>query len=77
MSSIALLVDELYREEVARARATDPVEKLLEGPRLFERSCRLMADGIRHQYPDLDEAGVDTLLAARLQVSERLNGRDR
>lgn len=77
MSSIAELVERLYREEVARARATDPVEKLLEGPRLFERSCRLMADGIRHQCPDLDQAGVDSLLAARLRVSERLNGRDR
>ena len=43
-----------------------PEEKLLEGPRLFERACRVMADGIRHQHPELDEAGVRALLAARL-----------
>lgn len=66
MSSIGALTDELYREEVARARVMKPEEKLLEGPRLFERACRVMADGIRHQHPELDEAGVRALLAARL-----------
>ena len=66
MSSIPALTDELYREEVARARVMAPEEKLLEGPRLFERACRLMADGIRHQHPELDEVGVRALLAARL-----------
>ena len=66
MSSIVTLADALYGEEVARARAMQPGEKLLEGPRLFERACRLMADGIRHQHPDLDDAGVRALLAARL-----------
>jgi hypothetical protein len=66
MPSIANLADVLYREEVARARAMSPEDKLLEGPRLFERACRVMRDGIRHQHPDLDEAGVMTLLRARL-----------
>jgi hypothetical protein len=66
MSSIVGLTDELYREEVARARVIQPEEKLLEGPRLFERACRVMADGIRHQHPELDEAGVRALLASRL-----------
>lgn len=66
MSSIGALIDELSREEIARARIMTPEEKLLEGPRLFERACRVMADGIRHQHPDLDEAGVRALLAARL-----------
>ena len=66
MSSIVALTEELYREEVARARAMRPEDKLLEGPRLFERACSVMADGIRHQHPELDEAGVRALLAARL-----------
>jgi hypothetical protein len=60
------LADALYREEVQRARAMAPTDKLLEGPRLFERACRLMADGVRHQYPDLDDAGVAALVRARL-----------
>ena len=41
-------------------------DKLLEGPRLFDRACRLMADGIRHAHPSLDDAGVEALLVARL-----------
>lgn len=68
------LVDALYREEVERARAMSPADKLLEGPRLFARACRLMADGIRHQHPKLDEAAVAALVRARL---ERLRTLDR
>jgi hypothetical protein len=66
MPSIATLAGALYTEEVARARAMRPEEKLLEGPRLFERACRVMADGIRHQHPELEDAGIWALLAARL-----------
>lgn len=50
----------------------DPEEKLLAGPRLFARAIRLMADGIRHAHPELDEAGVERLLAERLQRLRRL-----
>ena len=39
MPSIAALADVLYREEIVRARAMPPEDKLLEGPRLFERAC--------------------------------------
>ncbi len=70
--SIPALAEILYREEIARARAMAPADKLLEGPRLFERTCRVMADGIRHQRPDLDEEGVRALLAARLRDSGRV-----
>ena len=66
MQTIAILAGVLYREEIARARAMSPEDKLLEGPRLFERSCRVMRDGIRHQHPELDDAGVLALLRARL-----------
>ena len=66
MESIAVVADVLYREEVVRARAMAPEDKLLEGPRLFERACRVMCDGIRHRHPDLDDAGVQALLASRL-----------
>ena len=66
MSSIARLADRLYAEEIARARAMDPADKLLEGPRLFDRACRLMADGIRQQHPELDADGVRALLVSRL-----------
>ena len=72
MESIASLADVLYREEVARARAMSLEDKLLEGPRLFERACRVMCDGIRHQHPDLDDAGVMALLRERLDLVSAL-----
>ena len=72
--SIAALADVLYREEVVRARAMPPEDKLLEGPRLFERACRMMCDGIRYQHPDLDEAGVLAILCERLDRVSALEG---
>jgi hypothetical protein len=75
MLSIVALTDELYREEIARARAMTPEEKLFEGPRLFERACRVMADGVRHQHPGLDDAGVEALIAARLARLETIESR--
>ena len=72
MSFIVALADALYREEVARARSMAPGDKLLEGPRLFDRACRLMAEGIRHQHPELDDQGVRTILAARLARLHKL-----
>ena len=74
MSATKVLVDALYREEIARARAMPPAEKLLEGPRLFERARRIMIDGIRQYHPHLDDAGVLALLAERLH---RLHALDR
>ena len=66
------LIDELYRERVCRARETPPEEKLLAGPRGFERSCRIMADGIRDQFPDADEHRVREILTERLALIRRL-----
>jgi hypothetical protein len=50
----------------SRARVMSDADRLLAGPRLFERACQVMADGIRHAHPDLDEAGVAALLKRRL-----------
>lgn len=66
MASFTALADLLYREEVARARAMRSDEKLLEGPRLFDRACRLMADGVRHRHPDLDDQAVLAKVAEQL-----------
>jgi len=71
-SSTSRLASALAREEVERARAMSPEDKLLEGPRLFERVCRVMRDGIRHQHPELDEAGVERLLRRRLDLADAL-----
>jgi hypothetical protein len=66
------LIDDIYRKRVLRARETPPEEKLLDGPRLFEMSCRIMADGIRHEFPDADEQQVQAILKERLALLRRL-----
>lgn len=66
------LIDQLYREEVLRARAMPPEEKLLAGPRLFDIVCRRMAAGVRHEYPDADEARVQEIVRDRLRLARRL-----
>ena len=71
--SLGTLADALYREEVARARAMRPEDKLLEGPRLFDRACRLMADGIRHRHPELDEHSVLARLHEQLNRLQSLD----
>ena len=62
------LIDELYREEVERARRMSPEDKFFGGARLFERSCRIMADGIRSQFPDADGRRVQEILRERLDL---------
>jgi hypothetical protein len=66
------LADELFRERVRRAREMSPEEKLMDGPRLFNLACKIVADGIRHQYPDADEQQVQKLLAERVALMRRL-----
>jgi len=64
--------DALYREEVLRARVRPPEKRLLDGIRLFEQSCRIMEDGIRHQYPRASPAEVRRVLSERLALIRRL-----
>ena len=66
------VVDDLLRERVERARAMSPEEKLLAGPRLFERSCRIMADGLRHEHPEASEEQIQELLRQRLELVRKL-----
>ena len=66
------LLDAIYRERIVRARETPPEEKLLDGPRLFDLSCRIMLDGIRDQFPDADEKQVQEILTKRLELLRRL-----
>src|SRR5262245_40319065 len=66
------LIDELYREQVLRARATPPEQKILDGPRLFEFACQIMTDGIRDENPGVDEHQVKEILAKRLDLLRRL-----
>ncbi len=66
------LIDDLFRERVLRARQESPEEKLLDGPRLFDMCCRIVADGIRNQFPDADEQRVQEILVQRIALMRRL-----
>jgi hypothetical protein len=66
------LADELYREDILRARAMSPELKLLAGAHLFDRVCRIMCDGIRHEFPDANEEQVRHILRQRLALARRL-----
>lgn len=70
---LAAVAEALYLEEVAGARATRPDDKLLEGLRLFERACRVMADSVRHRHPDLDEQAVHLKVAEQLSRLQALD----
>lgn len=65
----------LFQEEVARAKATPPGERLLEGPRLFDRACALMKAGIRHRHPDANEDDVLQRLLDQLDTIRQLEVR--
>lgn len=66
------LIDALYRDRVRAARAMKPEDKLLAGARLFDRTCRIMSDGIRDEFPDAGEQRVREILAERLALARRL-----
>ncbi|HEV3343602.1 MAG TPA: hypothetical protein VG125_24735 [Pirellulales bacterium] len=70
------LIDDLFLDKVRAARAMSPQDKLLAGPRLFERSCRIMLDGLRDENPDADESRLQQLLHERLDRWLRLEGED-
>jgi hypothetical protein len=69
------LVDDIYRERVLRARRTLPEVKFFDGPELFERACKIMAAGVRDQFPDADDLKVQEILRQRLEITRRLERR--
>jgi hypothetical protein len=66
------LDDQLYRDDVLAARVMTPEEKLLAGPQLFDFACRIALDGIRNQFPDVDEQRIRQILAERVELGRRL-----
>ncbi len=68
-------LDPLYRDDVLRARRLSPSDKLLEGPRLFDFSCRIMLDGLRDRSPHLSDAELQARLHLMLDTVRRLEQR--
>ncbi|MCK4341053.1 MAG: hypothetical protein KAY37_04940 [Phycisphaerae bacterium] len=67
-----VLIDALYREEVAHARAMSIEEKLRAGGELFDEVCERMRAGIRSQFPDADGENVEQILRRRLDIIRHL-----
>lgn len=63
---------DMDREQIEMARRMTPGERLRMCLDLFDRSCALMRAGIRHQFPHLDEPGVERVLRERLEIARRL-----
>jgi hypothetical protein len=70
-----LSVGDLERAAIDAARARPPAEKLRDGLRLFDRTCEVMAAGIRQEYPDADPARVFSILRERLRLARELERR--
>lgn len=66
------LVDAIYWERVERARQMSPADRVLVGLQLFEFTTRIMADGIRAQFPEADEQRVQEILRERLALARKL-----
>jgi hypothetical protein len=72
MNPSQTLIDSIYRERVLAARSMRPEDKILAGPRLFDFSCRIMADGICNEHPEADANAVQKILNERLALIRRL-----
>jgi hypothetical protein len=68
------MIDDIYRVKVQTARTMTPEDKFFLGPRLFERSCRIMLDGLRDENPDVGDARLKELLSERLARLRRIRG---
>ncbi|HWB12053.1 MAG TPA: hypothetical protein VG826_22700 [Pirellulales bacterium] len=53
-----------------------PEDKLLAGASVFDRSCRIILDGLRHENPEADECRLRELLRERLALLRRLRDHD-
>jgi hypothetical protein len=69
------LIDQLYRERVEKARRMSAEDKFFGGARLFDRSCRIMADGVRSQFPGVHERRVQEILRERLNLIRQRENR--
>lgn len=67
------LATSIYREKVARARATPTKDKLFSGIELFDRVVPRMRAGVKMQHPEADDAEVERVLRKRMAILRRLD----
>jgi hypothetical protein len=72
MDDIKELAERIFRDRIVRARHMNPGEKLSAGFELFEFACGIARGGIKHQFPDADDAEVEQELRRRLAIQARV-----
>ena len=66
-AGVARVADAIYRDKVGRARAQDPVRKLLDGFTLFESGLELTKIDIARTIGTSDATAVDEALQRRFE----------
>ena len=69
---VAATGEAVFRERIRAAGALTATDKLLAGPRLFERACSLAAAGLRHRHPEADDTAIRALIDRQLATLRRL-----
>ena len=72
MNEFGPLIDELYLEEVLRARQMSPEEKFTAGQELFELACAFTLAGIKADHHGETPERWQQLLRERIALGERL-----
>jgi len=68
-------MDSSTREQIERARRMTGEEKVRESLQLFDRTRRLILDGLRDEFPGESEARLLELLGERLSINRTIENR--
>ena len=71
-AAIARVADAIYRDKVGRARAQDPVRKLLDGFTLFESGLELTKLDVARTIGTSDDTAVAAALQLRFERVRRM-----
>ncbi len=64
-------IEQLEREKLMRARDMTPDERLAECFELMQSTFEIAKDGIRSQFPDVEEAEVLRIFFDRIRLFQR------
>ena len=67
------LMDQLYREEILRARTLTPQQRLRATFEVTEFALRMMRGSLRHHHPEADDVEILRLARERIAKVRRLN----
>ncbi len=73
MNEFQPLIDQLYREEILRARQQTPQQRLRATFEVTEFALRMMRDSIRQRHPEADAAEIIRLGRERIAKVRRID----